>query len=101
MYLERFRLTGRNAVITGGGRGIGSAEDRCGDELLAARSMRLDQLAHDRQRAAVDVAQQLEAAHAAPLAGQTSTSGFAETSLAVHGETNAADVLAWLKENPA
>jgi len=30
MYLERFRLTGRNAVITGGGRGIGLA---CADAL--------------------------------------------------------------------
>ncbi len=30
MYLERFKLTGRNAVVTGGGRGIGLA---CADAL--------------------------------------------------------------------
>ena len=33
MYLERFNLAGRNAVITGGGRGIGLA---CADALAEA-----------------------------------------------------------------
>ena len=36
MYLDRFKLAGRNAVITGGGRGIGLA---CADALAEAGAM--------------------------------------------------------------